>query len=80
MPDHSARNVPGDCSFGPSLAFIGVKFDGPICPDWVHQPQAASPANLHQAQLERRHALLAAGGGGNSTSIATFQLAGSTGQ
>lgn len=54
VPDHSGKNTPGDCTFGPSLSFIGVKFDGPICPEWVHQEEAATPPNLYLAQLARR--------------------------
>ena len=57
MPTHSAAwHTPGNCTFGPNLAFVALTFDDPaqLCPEWVYEPGVTQPRNLHRAQLERR--------------------------
>ena len=55
LPDNNAGD-PGDCSYGPNLNFIGVRFEDArrLCKSWVYEPAAVTPTNLFEAQLKLR--------------------------
>lgn len=60
-PRHNAASrTPGNCTFGPNLVFVGVKFEDWICEDWTYEPDVTSPKDLYLAQLERRRGSSAA--------------------
>ncbi|EFN59950.1 hypothetical protein CHLNCDRAFT_133034 [Chlorella variabilis] len=67
-PNASNTAKPGDCSYGPVINIVNVNLipamARKICRTWLYERYVSSPANLYEAQYERRMRLAAAAASG----------------